>query len=161
MNHKNPVDLSQAHLIPWAIKKYALDIWDTIQKYPVTNPEKQRLHLLLRKADSILAAYAKTSKCFEKTRETPNKLNGLNALVSNDSSWREKRRGVFQGERYNAQEDMVLKYQNFPYPFFLTYYFDNTLTSPIGTLKELVGPEADKLPSNFDFSFAGDRKSVV
>ena len=76
MNHKNPIDLSQAHLIPWAIKKYALDIWDTIQKYPVANPEKQRLHLLLSKAESILAADAMTSKYFEKTREAPNKLNG-------------------------------------------------------------------------------------
>ena len=153
MNHKKPIDLSQAHLIPISIKKYALDIWETMQKYPAVNPAIQRLHLLLGRAEHILAADAMTSKCFEKTRETPNKLNGLNALVSNDSSWREKRRGVFQGERYNALEDMVLKYQNFPYPFFLTYYFDNNLTSPAGALKELVGKNADKLPDSFDFSF--------
>lgn len=153
MNHKKPIDLSQAHLIPWAIKKYALDIWDTIQKYPVANPEKQRLHLLLSKAESILAAEAMTSKYFKKTREAPNKLNGLKALVNHEPDWRGKRRGSVQGERYNTQEDIVLKYQNFPYPFFLTYYFDNNLTSPAGTLKELVGKNADKLPDSFDFSF--------
>ena len=153
MNHKNPIDLSQAHLIPWAIKKYALDIWDTIQKYPVANPEKQRLHLLLSKAESILAADAMTSKYFEKTREAPNKLNGLKALVNHEPDWREKRRGFFQGERYNDQEDIVLKYQNFPYPFFLTYCFDNNLDHPINVLKKLIGTEADKLPDGFDFLF--------
>ena len=153
MNHKNPIDLSQAHLIPWAIKKYALDIWDTIQKYPVANPEKQRLHLLLSKAESILAADAMTSKYFEKTREAPNKLNGLKALVNHEPDWRGKRRGSVQGERYNTQEDIVLKYQNFPYPFFLTYYFDNNLDHPINVLKKLIGTEADKLPDGFDFLF--------
>ena len=81
MNHKNPIDLSQAHLIPWAIKKYALDIWETMQKYPAVNPAIQRLHLLLGRTEHILAADAMTSKHFGKTREVPNKLNALNAAT--------------------------------------------------------------------------------
>ena len=56
-------------------------------------------------------------------------------------------------QRFHLKFQFVLKYQNFPYPFFLTYYFDNNLTSPAGALKELVGKNADKLPDSFDFSF--------
>ena len=153
MNHKKPIDLSQAHLIPISIKKYALNIWETMQQYRAVNPVKQRLHLLLSKANSILAEKAMTSKYFANTREVPNKLNGLKALVDNESDWLKKRRGEFKGERYAAPEDMVLKHHDFPYSFFLVYYFDNDLSSPIGALRELVGPEVDKLPADFDFSF--------
>ena len=153
MNHKKPIDLSQAHLIPISIKKYALNIWETMQQYRAVNPVKQRLHLLLSKANSILAEKAMTSKYFANTREVPNKLNGLKALVNNESDWRKKRRGELKEERYAAPEDMVLKHHDFPYSFFLVYYFDNDLSSPIGALRELVGPEVDKLPADFDFSF--------
>ena len=87
MNHKKPIDLSRAHLIPISIKKYAMNIWETMQQYRAVNPAIQRLHLLLGRAEHILAADAMTSKHFGKTREVPNKLNALNALVNNEPDW--------------------------------------------------------------------------
>lgn len=65
---KKPIDLSQPHLIPERIKQYALDIFDVVQKYSAVNPEIQKLHLLLNKAESILANEPLTSDFFAKTR---------------------------------------------------------------------------------------------
>lgn len=79
MNRKNiiskkPIDLSQPHLIPERIKQYALDIFDVVQKYSAVNPEIQKLHLLLNKAERILANEPLTSDFFAKTREAKNRL---------------------------------------------------------------------------------------
>ena len=149
---KKPIDLSQPHLIPGRIKQYALDIFDVVQKYPAVNSEIQRLHLLLQKAEGILAKDPLNSDFFARTRDDKNRLNGLKALCSGDEDWRNIRNG---GSFYSnlGAPDPVFECKNFQYPLFLTYYFDNNLTSPLGALRELIGKEASLLPANYEFSF--------
>ncbi|MBE6387998.1 MAG: hypothetical protein E7045_08055 [Lentisphaerae bacterium] len=149
---KKPIDLSQPHLIPGRIKQYALDIFDVVQKYPAVNSEIQRLHLLLKKAEGILAKDPLNSDFFARTRDDKNRLNGLKALCSGDEDWRNIRNG---GSFYSnpGAPDPVFECKNFQYPLFLTYYFDNNLTSPLGALRELIGEEASLLPANYEFSF--------
>ena len=73
---KKPIDLSQPHLIPERIKQYALDIFDVVQKYPAVNSDIQKLHLLLKKAEGILAKDPLNSDFFARTRDDKNRLNG-------------------------------------------------------------------------------------
>ena len=119
---KKPIDLSQPHLIPERIKQYALDIFDVVQKYSAVNPEIQKLHLLLNKAESILANEPLTSDFFAKTREDKNHLSGLMALCSGNKDWRNVRNG---GSFYSnpGAPDPVFECKNFQYPLFLIYYF--------------------------------------
>lgn len=149
---KKPIDLSQPHLIPERIKQYALDIFDVVQKYPAVNSDIQKLHLLLKKAEGILAKDPLNSDFFARTRDDKNRLNGLKALCRGDEDWRNIRNG---GSFYSnpGAPDPVFEYRTFPYPFFLTYYFDNNLTSPMGALRELIGSEACLLPANDEFLF--------
>ena len=149
---KKPIDLSQPHLIPGRIKQYALDIFDVVQKYPAVNSDIQKLHLLLKKAEGILAKDPLNSDFFARTRDDKNRLNGLKALCSGDKDWRNIRNG---GSFYSnpGAPDPVFECKNFQYPLFLTYYFDNNLTSPLGALRELIGKEASLLPANYEFSF--------
>ena len=149
---KKPIDLSQPHLIPGRIKQYALDIFDVVQKYPAVNSDIQKLHLLLNKAEGILAKDPLNSDFFARTRDDKNRLNGLKALCSGDEDWRNIRNG---GSFYSnpGAPDPVFECKNFQYPLFLTYYFDNNLTSPLGALRELIGSEACLLPANDEFLF--------
>ena len=149
---KKPIDLSQPHLIHGRIKQYALDIFDVVQKYPTVNSDIQKLHLLLKKAEGILAKDPLNSDFFARTRDDKNRLNGLKALCSGDEDWRNIRNG---GSFYSnpGAPDPVFECKNFQYPLFLTYYFDNNLTSPLGALRELIGKEASLLPANYEFSF--------
>lgn len=149
---KKPIDLSQPHLIPGRIKQYALDIFDVVQKYPAVNSDIQKLHLLLKKAEGILAKDPLNSDFFARTRDDKNRLNGLKALCSGDEDWRNIRNG---GSFYSnpGAPDPVFECKNFQYPLFLTYYFDNNLTSPWGALRELIGKEASLLSANYEFSF--------
>ena len=157
MNRKNiiskqPIDLSQPHLIPERIKQYALDIFDIIQNSPVVCPKVQSLHLLLQKAEGILQKDAMTSEFFANTRKNERHSKGLQALCDNDKDWRIARLGgPIQPGIYT--QDPVSEYTKFPYPFFLTYYFDNNLTSPMGALRELIGRETCLLPANDEFLF--------
>lgn len=149
---KKPIDLSQPHLIPGRIKQYALDIFDVVQKYPAVNSDIQKLHLLLKKAEGILAKDPLNSDFFARTREDKNRLSGLVALCDGNENWRTIRNGHSNYSAFGVP-DLVFQYTTFPYPFFLTYYFDNNLTSPMGALRELIGSEACLLPANDEFLF--------
>ena len=119
---KKPIDLSQPHLIPGRIKQYALDIFDTVQKYKVAVPKVQQLHLLLLRAEDILQQDAMTSKYFAKTRADEFHQKGLRALIAGENSWyQERQRGPYD------HGDELQRHTNFPYPFFLTFYIDNNL----------------------------------
>ncbi len=149
---KKSIDLSQPHLIPGRIKQYALDIFDVVQKYPAVNPEIQKLHLLLNKAEGILQKDAMTSEFFASTRKNELHLKGLQALCDNDKDWCIARiGGPIQPGIYTP--DPVSEYTKFPYPFFLTYYFDNNLTSPMGALRQLLPGDQHLLPADFEFAF--------
>ena len=151
MNRKNiidkkPINLSIPHLIPLRIKQYALDIFDTVQKYPVVIPEIQQLHLLLMHVESLLQQDAMTSKYFAKTRADEFHQKGLRALIAGENSWyKERQRGLYD------HGDELQRHTNFPYPFFLTYYIDNNLTSPIGAVCEIIGVEKFQF-SRYEFS---------
>ena len=123
---KKPIDLSQPHLIHGRIKQYALDIFDVVQKYPVVSPKVQSLRLLLQKAEGILQKDAMTSEFFANTRKNELHLKGLQALCNKEEDWRNKRNGSIYSNPQSP--DPVFEYRTFPYPFFLTYYFDNNLT---------------------------------
>lgn len=151
MNRKNiidkkPINLGFPHLIPLRIKQYALDVFDTVQKYPVVIPEIQQLHLLLLHVESLLQQDAMASKYFEKTRADEFHLNGLRALLNGENEWYQKRkRGPYD------HGDRLQLYIHFPYPFFLTFYIDNNLTSPIGAVCEIIGVEKFQY-SRYEFS---------
>ncbi|MBE6404222.1 MAG: hypothetical protein E7039_11000 [Lentisphaerae bacterium] len=151
MNRKNiidkkPIDLRHPHLTPRRIKQYALDIFDTVQKYQVVAPEVQQLHLLLLRAEEILQQDAMESEYFAKTRTDNLHLKGLKALINGEQEWYIERKSGLYDHRDNLQH-----YIFFPYPFFLTYYIDNNLTSPIGAVCEIIGVEKNQY-SRYEFS---------
>lgn len=156
MNRKNiiskkPIDLSQPHLIPERIKQYALNIFDIVQHYPAVTPDIQKLHLLLNKAEGILQKDAMTSEFFASTRKNELHLKGLQALCDKEVDWRNTRNGSIYSNPQSP--DPVFEYRTFPYPFFLTYYFDNNLTSPMGALRQLLQGDQHLLPTDFEFAF--------
>ena len=157
-NHKAIIDLSQPHLIPERIKRYAFENFDIVQKYPDADAKTQRLHLMLRTAEGILSKKASSPDhdpegYFRETRAHEDHKNGLIALKEREKAWWEKRKkGVYAA---TDEVDPVLTHFKFPYPYFLTYYFDNKLTiSPRIALCELVGRILgnDAEIADFDFS---------
>ena len=135
VDNKNPIDLRYPHLIPERIKQYALDIFDTVQKYPAVNPTTQKLRILLDKAEIVLRVGGRKSPFFKKIRRNKEKNEELEKLIEKH----EKEKAAGQGDSQN-------------YAFFKLYYTGNKLTSPIYGLREILGDEVDILPEDYEFS---------
>lgn len=150
------IDLSQPQLIPERIKRYAFESFDAAQKYPAADAKMQRLHVMLRIAEGILSKKASSPDhdpegYFRETRANDDHKQGLIALNGGEKDWWKKRRkGMYAST--DGKEDFVMRYSRFPYPYFLTYYFDNNLTVPPGVALRNLVREQDAEIADFDFS---------